>query len=118
MQVSPFIANLLFCPKPAALFCRSLIDDPQGVQGAGITDERQAIGNDLNEERFIIANMIVCLGMSQQLRFNSALSVQEAEGDQLPRFDIQPGAGVVVTEAGNRPARVTRMSTDFSNLDR
>ena len=75
------------------------VDAPQGVQAAGIADVGQALGDDLDQEGLVVADLQIGAGVADELRLTAALGGQEAEGDHLPLLIVQPLPGVVVPEA-------------------
>lgn len=79
-----------------------LVDRGEGVEGAGIADERQQLGHDVHEQCAVVADVAVGGDVSADLAVGTAEADEQGEGDQLTGRDVQPGAGVVVAEAVRR----------------
>ena len=75
------------------------IDTVNRIQASWISDVRQALGYDLDEEIFVISHIHISFGMAGKLRLASALSGEETESDHFALSSVQTRAGIIVTEA-------------------
>src|ERR1035438_1751686 len=76
-----------------------LIDDPQPVERAGIPDEWQELGQDVDEPCAVVADVEVCGDMAFDLRFASTERDEHTEGEQLACRQVDTGARVVIAKA-------------------
>ena len=88
--------------EKSSLSLRRFIDAGNSIQASGITDVRQALGHHLGEELFVIAQIHIAFRMGGKLGFAPALGGQVTEGDHFPLFQIQPGAGVIISKTVGR----------------
>src|SRR5271166_5868640 len=79
-----------------------LLDGPQRVERARVPDERQKLGQHIDETSAVVADLEVGRDMALDLRVASANCGEHAEGEKLARRDVDPGPRVVVAETVGR----------------
>ena len=80
-------------------FIRCVIYTAQCIQASRISDKRQALGYDLDQECLVIPDPHIRYRMAGKLRFTAALRRQKTECDHLSLLIIQTGTGIVIAEA-------------------
>src|SRR5208337_218910 len=89
-------------PRSSRSFGRNLVDGPQSVEGAGIADERQQLGQDVDQPGAAIADMQVGGDVALDLGIAAAERDEQAEGEEFASRNVEAGAGVMVAEAIGR----------------
>ena len=65
------------------LLLGSFIDAVNRIQASWISDVRQALGYNLDEEIFVISHIHISLGVACKLRLASALGGEKTESDHF-----------------------------------
>src|SRR5208283_1021299 len=78
---------------------RTVVDDLDRIQGAGITDKGQQLGDRVDQYLAVVADSEVCGNMPSQLWFTPAERSKHRERQKLSCLQVQGVACEVVSEA-------------------
>ncbi len=81
---------------------RRLVEDAQPIERARVADERDELGEDIDQPASVVADIEVRGDVPLDLRFASAERDEHGEGEQFAGLHVETSTGEVVAEAVRR----------------
>jgi hypothetical protein len=100
--MSQYVVPWVFAPCVGRSAAHALVEDAERVEGAGVADVRDELGEDGEQACAVVADVEVGGDVTGELRLAAAERGEHREGEQLPGGDVEAVAGEVVAEAVRR----------------